>query len=564
MRKLNILLLVALALLTACHEPDYISPTADRQGLTSLTAIFTSGPFVNQEMGKLSIGEEMGDKLVIPIPWFYPETSDDETTQYMSNVRVQAELQENCFIEPALTVLDLTKENYFTYTNAQGDKKKICITGERVKSNKCEMLGFSIQNPAISGIVDKANKKISIISVDNLSSCLATAQISTHATISPDPSTLRSYEEPVEFTVTAHDGTTSEKYTVVKETPEKIASGFSKESLEKLFNFDPVATLGLPSYSKYAAPSMASLGGNLVVCLGNGATPIYLNQITGAKLGEINLGSAVACSVTSDESENMLIVNQANGSETVKIYRTSSVKQAPELFYSFKNETSLPMGYKMKVIGSIGGDAIIVLPNVGIDGATASSQFTCVTVKNGTPVGTNVVDLSSQGISWGSAPVNMGGIVAASTNISDGFIESHYPSSSKFYWIKGDGSIGASLDDDSSGWGLNANNLDSKRFNNVNYVALLVGSHFPHWGMGPQLYLFNINDKTQLTGGNVWSCPALAFSNNNIEWYQQANAGYASGDVLIAPSKDGFKLYIYYYDHNSGVVGGYSADCIKR
>ena len=38
----------------------------------------------------------------------------------------------------------------------------------------------------------------------------------------------------------------------------------------------------------------------------------------------------------------------------------------------------------------------------------------------------------------------------------------------------------------------------------------------------------------------------------------------ASGDVVLAPSADGFMLYVYYYDHNSQVLGGYSADCIKR
>ncbi|WP_374693742.1 hypothetical protein [Bacteroides thetaiotaomicron] len=27
--------------------------------------------------------------------------------------------------------MDLTKENYFTYTDAQGYKKQICITGEK-------------------------------------------------------------------------------------------------------------------------------------------------------------------------------------------------------------------------------------------------------------------------------------------------------------------------------------------------------------------------------------------------------------------------------------------------
>ena len=50
--------------------------------------------------------------------------------------------------------------------------------------------------------------------------------------------------------------------------------------------------------------------------------------------------------------------------------------------------------------------------------------------------------------------------------------------------------------------------------------------------------------------------------NNAIDWYQTADAGIASGDVVIAPSANGFKMYVYYYDHNSGVIGGYATDCI--
>lgn len=107
------LLLGLLSIMTACQEPEYVLPTADRQGITSLTAIFTSGPFTDKEIVKYTITDASADKYVIPIPWFYPEDSEDETTPYMTTVRVRAELAPNCTIEPSLTVLDLTKDNYF-------------------------------------------------------------------------------------------------------------------------------------------------------------------------------------------------------------------------------------------------------------------------------------------------------------------------------------------------------------------------------------------------------------------------------------------------------------------
>lgn len=565
MKKIYSLLLGAMAMFSACHELDYVAPTANRQGLTSLTAIFTSGKFVDQEMAKLTIGDELPERLVIQVPWYYPETSDDETTPYMTKVRVKAELQENCFISPALTLLDLTQDNYFTYTNAQGVQKRICITGERVKSDKCELQAFSLTSPTeISGIVDKTNKKVSLISADDLSECLGEAQISAHATISPDPSTTKlNYNEPVEFTVTADNGVDKAVYTVVKEVPEKIPSGFNKESVELLFNVDPVSNLGMPPYTTNVGPSLAAIGNNLIICLGDGSTPVYLNRITGVKLGTINLGSAVAGSVTSDEADHMLIVNHAESGQTVNIYKTSSVTAAPTLFYSFANNTGLPMGAKMKVIGNIEKDAIITITHEGVSGVTSSSTFTAIVIRSGQVVANQTMDISGSGAAWGAAPVNVTTVVAASTDPNDGCFESYYGQSA-FTYIKADGSVGASLNSDLTGWGLNPNCLDSKQFNNVHYVALFVVSHFPAWGMGPQLYVFNVDDKSNLTGSSVADCPALVLANSSIEWYQTAAYSVASGDVLLAPTADGFKLYVYYYDHNSQAFGAYVADCIKQ
>ena len=563
--KKNILFLIVLvmAALSSCEDPQYVAPTADRQGLTSLTAIFTSGPFVDQQMAKLEISDPVPDRLVIPVPWFYPETSDDETTPYMTNVRVQAQLSPNCFISPALTILDLTKENEFTYTDAQGKSKKIIITGERVKSNACELLAFSINNPEISGIIDKGAKKVSLISADDLSEAFATAEVSAHATISPDPSTTAlNYNEPVTFTVTAHDGVTSCDYTVLKEVPEKIPSGFNKESVELLFNFDPVSNLGMPDYTAVVGPTIAAIKGKVVLCVGDGSTPIYVNGLTGAKQGTINLGSASAGSITNDEAEHLLIVNKAAGGEQVNIYATSSLTEAPTLVYSFTNSSSFPMGSKIKCIGDINTNAVITITNEGIDGVSACSEFTVIQVQGGKGIGHQVMDVSATGFAWGSAPVNFTTVVPRSINLDGVFLSYYGPSTLSF--IGTDGSVSGNFNSDTTGWGLNPNCLDSKAFNNQNYLALFVVSHFPAWGMGPQLYLYNVSDMSKFTGNDITDLACLELKDQHIEWYQTGSYSVASGDVVVAPSADGFKLYVYYYDHNSQAFGGYVADCIKR
>ena len=82
MKKIYYLLIAGvLAMASSCQKPQFVESTADRQGITSLTAYFTSGPFIEKELGKLVINEgENPDRYVIPVPWFYPEESDDVTT----------------------------------------------------------------------------------------------------------------------------------------------------------------------------------------------------------------------------------------------------------------------------------------------------------------------------------------------------------------------------------------------------------------------------------------------------------------------------------------------------
>ncbi len=552
----------ALILSTSCAEREYVPATADRQAITSLTAIFTSGPFVDQEMAKLSIGEDMPERLVIPVPFFYPESSDNETAEYMTKVRVQAELEKNCFLEPALTILDLTKENWFTFTNAQGVQKRICITGERVKSDKCDMISFAIDDPSLVGVIDKANKKISIISGDDLSAATATIQVSPHATVSPDPSQPHNFNDPFKFTVTAHNGTSSQEFTVVKERPATIDKGFNAQSLEQLFNIDPVSNWGMPNYATAIGPSLGVVGGSLVICAGDGTAPIYVNKVTGAKEGTINLGNATPGLITNDEGGHLLIVNKAGGYETINIYRTSSVNDAPVLLHSVANPISLPVA-RIKCIGNIDTEALITLTCGGIAGVTSSSDIVTMRVIDGAVTEVKAIDFSATGISWGNAPVNINTVVPASLAANNGWFESHYQPS-QLHWMFEDGSVPVAIGSDTSGWGLNPNSLDSKMFNNVNYLALFVESHFPHWGMGPQLYLYNVDDPSALGSGSDVTGPSNLVLANNPAWFQSGDAGTASGDVVIAPSADGYSLYIYYYGHNSGVVGGWSADCIAK
>ena len=138
------------------------------------------------------------------------------------------------------------------------------------------------------------------------------------------------------------------------------------------------------------------------------------------------------------------------------------------------------MGSKMKVIGDIDEDAIIVIPNEASLAYQVCNEFTAIQVRNSVIASVESINIANR-VLLGGAPVNTAGIAAADIDLSAGWFESMYDPS-YFHWIKADGSIGVKLGSDSSGWGLNPNCIDTKRFNNATYAALFVVSHFPHWG----------------------------------------------------------------------------------
>ena len=579
MKKISILIAVLVAV-SSCHQPEFVAPTADRQGITSLAAYFAFGPFEGQEMGRLEIADPEAERYVIPIPWYFPETSDDITTPYMTKVRVRASLQANCKIEPALTVLDLTEENHFKYTDATGSTRNIIITGERVKSSKCELISFTLKRPTLNGVIDKASKQVSLITANDLSAAEASVTLSAHATISPDPGVAHNYNDGFTFTVTADDGVTKAEYFVVKNVPEKIDYGVNSTSAEKLFNLDPSSGLGLPAFNTQANVSLAVLDSDLIVNMGDGSTPKYFNKVVATYGGTINIGSAVPTgAIASDQQDHLLICNLAEAGEVFNIWMTPSVKTAPTLLTSFVNEQDIQLGLEMKVIGDVTDEAVITVTYPGLAGVTTSGRFHAIHIVGGQVVSSEVIDLfAAAGFYWGSGPANSTCVVSGSPQMDGGWYSCAY-SENTLWWFKPDLSIGSGLpgegtgeDEDAPGGGyyvngnVDPNNLDSKCFNNARYLVLFVSNHFPKWWPGPQLYVYDITNGS--LSNRIYNSPQLAFSvpfMYNEQYQTGSNDGFgACGDVILAPSADGYMLYIYYYDHFSGMIGGYSLDCIKR
>ena len=116
-------------------------------------------------------------------------------------------------------------------------------------------------------------------------------------------------------------------------------------------------------------------------------------------------------------------------------------------------------------------------------------------------------------------------------------------------------------------WLLNPNCLESKKFNNANYLTLFVCHHFPAWDKQPSIWVYDIADPAGVSG-TYQDTPACVAYNSWLLYFNATNAAgnetKSAGDVIMAPSADGFKVFVYYYDHYAGMIGGYSADCVKK
>jgi hypothetical protein len=299
-------------------------------------------------------------------------------------------------------MVDLTEENYYTFTNAQGESREIMITGKRTKSAKCNLMTFTLTKPyQIEGFIDDDKKEVYLFTTDDLNGFSGEATVCAHATLQTDLTVKKNYNNEQEVTVMAQDENTTCTYKIIKKYPNKIPYGFRAASARQLFNIDPVSRLNFPEAKETVYSSLAYADGKLVLSLGNGTAPIYCDPLTGVKIGDMNVGGINVAAITNDEGGNILVSTHAEAQGTVTLYKTKSVTAAPEQFHSFVNDTDVPVGYNLKVNGNIDQDAVIILSHEGIDGVTATSKYTQIVITGGQVVSTETIDLAGLGLSWG-------------------------------------------------------------------------------------------------------------------------------------------------------------------
>lgn len=554
MKNIIFVCAVLLTVLSGCHDPEELISTDVRQGINSVSAQFTEGEFKSDANAKftIQITDPAKEEIKVLVPWNYPEDTDNDTE--ITKMRITANLDDNCFIEPGLGVMDLTQKNYITVTNADGTKKSYYITGERRKSSKCAITNFTLGEPTLTGVIDEDKKAIALITTDDLGTSTALISVSPHATISPDPTVARSYATDVTYTVTAQDGTTTATYTVKKTIPAKINYGFRKGSEKELWAYDLAIKYGITNAAGKNY-TLAAIGNHLV--LSNAAEQYYFNSTTGEKLGLIEGSMDLSGgAITSDKAGNMLMCNVAPKNSVFTVYKTNSVTKAPEAYitWTYNAGVGVKMGAKINVQGDLNGNAIITVPTWAWASPATHSEFIRWVVTNGVVGGPEIVSVSNVS-KWSSGNSDL---VYSSANVTDNYFVTSY-SGNKLDAVDGATNTGVAQLGTST-WGANSNFncVDAVEFNKAKYVALYGGMHFTYSQcLG---YMYDVTSLTQFTG-LLNDSPAKVFMTNE---YKFGTPVTASSDILMVPSPDGYKLRLYYTDANSRSLVAWEFDCIEK
>ena len=546
MKHLSKYFAVALSALfmASCQQPDFkVSEAEATKAINSITASFIDD--TSEENHFKSEIDYDNHVITIVFPYTYPaNTKYNLTKDDLKKVKVVANLDDNCFIEPSILIMDLTQDNIITVINQKKERTDYIVRGEIRKSNACAVTAFKLVDENLVGVVNESTKVISIIKDEAPAKQLAEVELSFGATITgTDPTKVAcDYSKDVKFTVTAQDGKTTAEYTVKVQLPSTLEKGMRPGSGKILWNNKIVDTYA-PA-TPLMMTSMAVIKDYIVLNTRN-EDMMVVNRKTGAKEGTIKLpfkSSLGNFKATGDSSDNILVTNL--DSKEIVVYRIKGITGTPTEYIRY-NVGGNSYGRGISVIGSLDKDAVITMPRFG----DAGWYFLRWTVTGG------VLNTEPELVTINSS-VNAGGwvyncdVVATdpSNPKSDYFVNSYAKLTGGTTASEDRGTIwidGATNKDKchspytSSNWVRNA--LDYVKFNGVGYLIANSVNSFT-WGADDMIYLYDLGDAN--LDNIVWKSEAGIYgSMSNIT---QAN-GNACSDVALRLSDNGYYMYAYFF-----------------
>lgn len=581
MKKLHIYISVlsAMLALAACHKPEYKIPDEG-----SVTIGFTSftGKFLDDDRDEnlfKSETDEVNHIITIVFPYTYPANSTQNLVEDdLKKVKVTANLDPGCSIEPGILFMDLTKDNPITVVNQRGDRQQWIVRGEIRKSNECSVISYKLAVDGTSGIIIDSKGTISIPAFDPLVLQKAEIELSFGASItsSINPATDDcDYNAGFKFTVTAQDGTTSREYTVSTTIPDKLSSGMRAGSAKILW------TVKLKEAYNLQKPlmmnSMAVLKDYIVLNTRN-EDLLVVRRKDGSKVGTISLPflsdeAHPNFKITSDDNDNILITSLSAGVGTLKVYRIKGKDGTPELYISCPTGTYKAvdskgneydalnqLGRGISVVGSLDEDAVITIPITNgqniykfrrwtVKGGVLNTEFEDVEIVDEAVAGTWNYACDVIGSDPGNPKADY--FVASYALISPGDGTNNRAG----LWMEGaTNKVRCHTPYRSVNWVSSA--ADYQEFNGGRFVVMNSANGFT-WGSDDIVYMYDLAEST--LENIAWSCePAIYGAYKTIG---EAN-GNQTGDCQFGGvSEDGFFMYLYFF-FTGGQMVAVQFDCL--
>ncbi|MDE6715033.1 MAG: DUF5018 domain-containing protein, partial [Muribaculaceae bacterium] len=497
MKKYNIISAIAsLALLwgaSACQSPEELVITPGQESIHSISAkLLGDESFENNFVGEVDF--ENGEIRIV-LPYNYPLSTDNQlSAEQLSKVHVVASIHNSVSFTPSLGIMDLNKEHNIVMHDQYGVDHKFKLYAVIRKSDKCDITKFNFydaDNKKFEGIPNTINNTVSVLSGDNLGMGSATVETSYHSTISPDPSEVRDYTDPVEFEVTAQNGIDKKTWIIQKGFPPKLKRGF-REGSQKLLWVTKLSSLGYNGGQSGidSQNGIAPSGEYVVINQIGEKTPIYLNRADGSIAGHVNFnditpmgGNTGNQCITSDDAGHIIVCNtdKTGTSSNFKIWKLNDVNATPveiisdAVYYNYR-------GHHISVVGDVEKDAIITCSKFGSD-PNIPASFHRWEIKDGqvvsqtpteiAPLGFTSVTYSNIDVMYLKPDVNSDYLVNAYATFNGGGSDRYITLHGANNAIK---SLSPYFDPNGSTAGPNSENwvnaqVDYIEFNNIAYVA---------------------------------------------------------------------------------------------
>lgn len=576
-----------LAGLTACQDPHEFSPVKQNEQFDSMTAKFYDD---DRDENSFQAEFDYENKVItIVIPYTYPANSDSYLEAAdITHMNMTCQLKTGLVLTPALTSMDLSKDNYVTVTDNTGVQTRYTIRGEIRKSRACEILDLSIPEVGVSGVINPNDLTIKLVTAEDLGTQLAAVEVSHGATLSPDPrvEAINWDEEPV-ITCIAQDGVTKANYKCVKATPDKRPFGIRPGSA-KIVWAKKSKDLGLVAYTDAqlsvdpnrfnGSAGLGVVGDYLVINDAGTNKAYYVNYKNGAVAGTIDLsamgknlqGNGNNHRMTGDNHGNLLFASsQFQNNNTLTLWRMKGIDGKLEKLVIYNNYQA--MGNTLSVTGDIYGDAVITTGSNGDRNAIYRWTLKGGKLVSETPV--TFYPGGYTGTCWGT----MDAVYTEEGNPESDYFVIGYCAFAKNPPMANVAnaetrtcSLHDGLTHELKSYGsfcITSNSVENAgafiKFNNSKYFIHNIVNTLGY-GYGASLVMYDVTDGTLDTQAIKFDGTDVALRNN----YGVAAAGNGSkdrggngNDVHFYVSPDGFYLYIF-FEYSNGYVGCVRCDCI--